>query len=150
MEIGAILSDFLSRQYKSMKINKTNWSLVLVNSYTVLLLGLFLSFKAQSNRQIFILFILVVNVMIFIMTTISDIKILRIHYLVGKSRRQMIREHLLLDFFSQLLVFCLFWFASYKFTGHVNTNMMIGLFSMMIALVLLKASALYLLIRKLI
>lgn len=104
LEIGAILS----RQYKSMKINKTNWSLVLVNSYTVLLLGLFLSFKAQSNRQIFILFILVVNVMIFIMTTISDIKILRIHYLVGKSRRQMIREHLLLDFFLSYSFFAYF------------------------------------------
>lgn len=131
-----------------MKLNKTKWSLVIVNVYTVVLLGMFLSFKIQSKHQIFILFILLVNVIIFIITIIADIKTLRIHYLVGKSKRRMLRENMVLDFSSQLIVFCLFWFASGRFMGHVDTNIMFVLFLVMIGLVLLKALALYLLIRK--
>ena len=129
---------------------KTNLSIAVLNLYTISLIGMFLLFQNQNRAVLFILFLIFINIAVFTVIVLSNKKEIRINFIVGKSRKKEIIDHLILNGSTQFLPVILFGIFSWIMLKNNDIAQTIHLCMIAVILLALKMITLSVLLRKII
>lgn len=102
---------------ESMMTNKTKFALIGLNSYTILLIGFFLVFNQISQSLIATLLLTLIYLIVSFVLLRSNQKEIRVHYIVGKSRKSFLKELFLLSGSTQILTSFLFALGLWLFSS---------------------------------
>ncbi|RSU13454.1 hypothetical protein CBF27_04560 [Vagococcus acidifermentans] len=130
--------------------DKTRTTHILLNVYTILLTGLFMIFNNQSRSVMFIITMFCINIAVFSVTIIANKKEIRIHYVVGKSKKRLIKDSIVLDISSQLGSLLVFVSSTWLILKTHDIGIFTTLTILIVTLSSFKAFILYILLRKII
>lgn len=126
---------------------KMKLSIILLNLYTTLLIGLFLNFNHLKKGILFSGLLLVINIAVYSVMILSNRKEIRVHLIVGKSKRKELIDGLVLNGGSHFISIILFESFSKLMFDH---SVLVKLCLFSIALIIIKMMALSILLRKII
>ena len=127
--------------------NKTKLSIITLNLYTTMLIGLFLNFNDLRKGILFSGLLFLINIAVFSVITISNRREIKIHFIVGKSRKKELSDSLIVNAVSHFMGIILFEILS-KLIFNSFALVELSLFS--IGLIMMKTIILYILLREII
>lgn len=127
--------------------NKTKLSIITLNLYTTMLIGLFLNFNDLRKGILFSGLLFLINIAVFSVITISNRREIKIHFIVGKSRKKELSDSLIVNAVSHFMGIILFEILS-KLIFNSFVLVELSLFS--IGLIMMKTIILYILLREII
>ena len=128
---------------------KTKLSLVILNMYTLGLVRFLLHERSLNQSVVLILFIFLVNLAIYFMLIISSEKEIKVHLIVGKSKKKELLDQVVIIGSTQLLSGIFFEIIISNIIGTVDYSIIFWLVIFLLSLLVLETLVLWLFIRKL-
>lgn len=88
--------------------SKAKRSIVMLNIYTVLLIGLFLKFNSGEKIHLFSFILILINSLVYGVITYANRHEIRVHRIVGKSKNQELKSHFCLNAASLMITLLVF------------------------------------------
>ncbi len=128
---------------------KTKLSLVILNMYTLGLVRFLLHERSLNQSVVLILFIFLVNLAIYFMLIKSSEKEIKVHLIVGKSKKKELLDQVVIIGSTQLLSGIFLEIIISNIIGTVDYSIIFWLVIFLLSLLVLETLVLWLFIRKL-
>lgn len=128
---------------------KTKLSLVILNMYTLGLVRFLLHERSLNQSVVLILFIFLVNLAIYFMLIKSSEKEIKVHLIVGKSKKKELLDQVVIIGSTQLLSRIFLEIIISNIIGTVDYSIIFWLVIFLLSLLVLETLVLWLFIRKL-